>query len=290
MGDEHSKTILVLGVSGMLGNAIFRYFSGKPEFAVYGSARSARSLQYFPEHLRDKIIVGSDVQDFDALTKIFMLTKPNFVVNCIGIVKQLAAADDPLITLPINSILPHRLAQLSAVANARLIHISTDCVFSGKKGMYRESDYPDCYDLYGRSKLLGEVNSSEAITLRTSIVGHELGTAHGLLNWFLIQNGDVSGYTRAIFSGLPTVEVARVIHDFILPNMQLKGIYHLSADPISKYDLLKLFAWAYSKSTTITPSEEVVINRSLDSRLFRTATGYHPPSWRDLVQAMQKFG
>lgn len=283
------KTILVLGASGMLGNAVFRYLSINSEDATFGSVRSPHAAAMLPEQLRSHVISGIDVQDIDSLSRLFEKVRPDIVVNCVGVVKQLAEANDPLVAIPINSILPHRLARLSSVAGARFIHISTDCVFSGKKGMYRESDDADPYDLYGRSKLLGEVDYPNAITLRTSIIGHEQNNSNGLLNWFLTQQDSVKGYTKATFSGLPTVELARVILDFVLPMPNLHGVHHVSSAAITKFDLLELIANAYEKKIAIVPDDKVVIDRSLDSTLFRKATGYAPPSWPDLINQMRRF-
>jgi len=176
------------------------------------------------------------------------------------------------------------------LAGARLIHISTDCVFAGTKGLYREQDTPDARDLYGLSKLLGEVDDEHAVTLRTSIIGPELEGAHGLLGWFLAQKGRVRGFSRAVFSGVPTVELARVIRDFVIPHPELRGVHHVSAAPINKYDLLVLFAKVYALEIEIEPNAELVIDRSLDSTAFRKLTGYVPPEWPQLVQAMRHFG
>jgi dTDP-4-dehydrorhamnose reductase len=287
---QASRTILVLGASGMLGNALLRFFSESEGFTTVGTVRSARAAAMLPEALRKNVIAGIDVQDVDSVTRLLTNVRPDLVVNCVGVVKQLAEADDPLVTIPINSILPHRLARLCALAGARLVHLSTDCVFSGKKGMYSESDQPDCYDLYGRSKLLGEVDYPNAITLRTSIIGHELGGTQGLLNWFLSQQRQVNGYTKAIFSGLPTVEIARIVRDYVLPNPHLRGVYQVSAAPIAKFDLLRLVAEVYRKAIEIVPDEHLVIDRSLNSERFRLATGYAPPTWRELVATMHRFG
>jgi dTDP-4-dehydrorhamnose reductase len=209
--------------------------------------------------------------------------RPGVVVNCIGLVKQLAAADDPLQALPINSLLPHRLAWLCSLIGARLVHISTDCVFNGRKGGYRETDPSDAEDLYGRSKFLGEVAYSHTITLRTSII------AHGLVAWFLSQNGRVKGYRRAIFSGLPTVELSRVVRDVVLPRSDLAGLYHVAAAPIAKFDLLTIVAAAYGTDAVIDPDDSVVIDRSLDAGRFRQATGYVAPPWPELVARMRDF-
>ncbi|MDP2170205.1 MAG: SDR family oxidoreductase [Rhodocyclaceae bacterium] len=280
---------LVLGASGMLGHAMFRYFAQHPGLDVYGTARSASVLKHFPDDLSRRILVGVDVENQDALTRVFAEVRPQFVVNCVGLIKQLADVEDPLIALPINAMLPHRLARLCDLAKARLVHISTDCVFSGTTGGYSETDRSDVDDLYGHSKLLGEVAYPHTITLRTSIVGHELSSAHGLLEWFLAQQVRVKGYTRAIFSGLPTVELARVVRDVVLPRPSLSGIYHVASTPINKYDLLNLVADAYGKGIEIVPDDTVEINRSLNATRFRNATGYEAPAWPELVKRMFEF-
>lgn len=282
--------VLVLGASGMLGNAVLRLFVHSADYLVWGSVRSADILPRLAPEYHDRIVAGVDVESDASLAGVFAQTAPHVVVNCVGLVKQLAQADDPLKAIPINSLLPHRLAELCRAAGARLVHISTDCVFSGAKGMYREQDLPDATNLYGRSKLLGEVDQPHAITLRTSIIGHELAGAHGLAEWFLRQEGPVRGFARAVFSGLPTVELARVVRDHVLPHPELHGLYHVSAEPISKYDLLHLLARAYGRTNEIARDETLVIDRSLDSSRFRAASGYSPPSWPELVRAMRDFG
>ena len=281
--------VLVLGVSGMLGNAVFRYFSETTDDEVFGSARSSAVRHAFAPALADRVIVGIDVENPDSLALLFATVKPDVVINCIGLIKQLAEADDPLSAIPINALLPHRLARLCDVAGARLVHMSTDCVFAGTKGMYTEADMSDAKDLYGRSKYLGEVDYPHAITLRTSIIGHELSGAHSLVGWFLAQQGSVKGFRCAIFSGLPTVELARVIRDHVLPHPELHGLYHVSAEPINKFDLLTLVAQAYGKTTTITPDDKLAMDRSLDSSRFREATGYQPEPWPELVRRMHEF-
>lgn len=191
--------------------------------------------------------------------------------------------------VPINTLLPHRLAALCQATAARLVHISTDCVFSGVNGNYVETDFPDAYDLYGRSKLLGEVDYPHAITLRTSIIGHELSGHRSLINWFLAQQGSVRGFTRAIFSGLPTVELATLVRDVVLPRQELHGLYHVASKPINKFDLLQLVAKAYGKAIEIIPVEDLVIDRSLNAGRFKEATGYVPPEWPALVKRMHEF-
>lgn len=281
--------VLILGVGGMLGNAMFRTFAESGEHAVFGTARGAGTRAHFAAPLQANILCGVDVENHDSLARVFGEVRPDFVINCIGVVKQLAESDDPLLTIPINSLLPHRLAALCKIAGARLVQVSTDCVFSGSRGAYVESDFPDCYDLYGRSKLLGEVDYPHAVTVRTSIIGHELSGQRSLVNWFLAQPGPVRGFTRAVFSGLPTVVLARVIRDVIVPRPQLRGLYHVAAAPIAKFDLLSLVASEYGKQIAITPDDSLVIDRSLDATRFREATGYVAPPWEELIAAMRAF-
>lgn len=281
--------VLILGASGMLGNALFRYFSADVNFRTLGTLRSTGVLQQFDPALRAGLRTHVDVENFDCLLGVLDTFRPNVVINCIGLVKQLASAEDPLSAIPTNSLLPHRLARLASLVGARFVHVSTDCVFDGASGNYAESDAPNAKDLYGRSKLLGEVDYPNAITLRTSIIGHELSTRQGLVEWFLGQEGHARGFARAIFSGVPTVELARIIRDFVLPLPGLHGLYQVSAEPISKLDLLRLVAQTYGKDITIVPDEALVIDRSLNSDRFRRATGYEPPAWPDLVSAMHAF-
>ena len=257
---------------------------------MHGTVRSQRAASLLAPHLRDRLIVGLDVADVDALAKLLGDVRPDVVVNCIGLVKQLDDASDPLAAIPVNAILPHRLARLCNLIGARLIHISTDCVFSGARGNYVETDHPDAQDLYGRSKLLGEVICANAVTLRTSIIGTELEGAHSLVGWFLARQGRVNGFAKAFFSGLPTVELARIIRDHVVPNNGLRGLYHVGSTPISKFELLHLVAEAYDKSIIIERNESFILNRSLDSRRFFEATGYSVPDWPTLVRSMRDFG
>ena len=285
MSHTEDKVVLILGATGMLGNSMLRLFSGSTGYRVFGTTRTNSSVGIAGAETAT-ILSGVDVQHDDALAAAFARTRPDVVINCVGIIKQLSSADDPLVALPVNSVLPHRLARLSELVSARLVQISTDCVFSGRKGRYVEDDTPDATDLYGRSKLLGEVDYPHAVTLRTSIIGHELQGTHSLINWFLAQHGSVKGYARAIFSGVPTIELARIVRDYVLPNAELRGTYHVSAEPIDKLSLLRLVARTYGKDIEILPDGHVTIDRSLDSSRFRSATGYQPSSWPELIQLM----
>lgn len=281
--------VLVIGATGMLGNAMIRVLSEKANWQVFGTARSESAKQLFAPDIAKRLIFGIDVEQHDSLIKAITQINPDVVINCVGLIKQLSNAENPLQAIPINALLPHRLAQLCEPVGARLVHMSTDCVFSGRKGGYREIDVPDAEDIYGRSKLLGEVSYPHAITLRTSIIGHELQSAHGLVGWFLSQQDRCSGYTKAIFSGLPTVVFAQVIRDVVIPRPDLSGVYHVAAQPISKYDLLKLIASVYGKQIEITPDDKLVIDRSLNADRFREATGYVAPEWPALIKTMHSY-
>lgn len=281
--------ILVLGASGMLGNAMLRVMSAQDAWSVFGTVRGTDPALHAAAP-RAVLIPGVHADQPDSLLVAFSQARPDVVINCVGLVKQLSNAEDPLVAVPINTLLPHRLARMCEVAGARLVHVSTDCVFSGKQGNYLESDLADAQDVYGRSKLLGEVDYPHAVTLRTSIIGHELRSTHGLVDWFLSQHARVKGYTEAVFSGLPTCELARVVRDFVIPHASLRGVYHVAAEPISKYDLLQLVNRVYGKALEIEPDDKVKIYRSLNAERFREVTGYVAPPWPELVARMHDFG
>lgn len=281
--------ILILGASGMLGNALYRFFSTSENYVTYGACRSLTLSKLLPTKLQQNLIQNINVENESSVTELLSRIRPNVVVNCVGLVKQLAEANDAIAAIKINALLPHQLARSCKQVNARLIHVSTDCVFSGEKGMYTEQDLPDAQDLYGRSKLLGEVDYDNAITLRTSIIGHETNSHHGLVEWFLAQTAPIKGYQKAVFSGLPTDELARVIRDFVIPYPALRGLYHVSASPINKYELLRLIATVYNRPLDITPSDYLIVDRSLDSSRFKCATGYSSATWPDLIRAMHAF-
>lgn len=281
--------ILILGVNGMLGHSLMRYFCNTDKYQVFGTVRDASHKNFLNSYQNLSLLSDVDVNENNMLQHVFEKTKPDFVFNCVGVVKQLTESKDALISIPLNSLLPHRLAKLCSFFGCRLIHISTDCVFSGTKGQYSENDPPDALDLYGRSKLLGEVDYDNAITLRTSLIGHELRGARSLVDWFLAQKDSVIGFKKAVFSGLPTVEIARVIENYVLPHSGLHGVYHLSVDPITKYDLLLMVRDVYGKKIEIIQDDSLVIDRSLDSTRFRQATGFAPKPWPELVQAMHHF-
>lgn len=274
----------------MLGHLLLRYLYACPEYDVYATARTLTGLENrFPDDMRNRF--RKDIVDaryFDSVIRALAGTQPDIVINCIGIIKQLPSSNDPLTAITVNAQLPHRISLISQTAGARVIHISTDCTFNGKKGMYTEKDQSDADDLYGRTKFLGEIAYPHCITLRTSIIGHELKSRYGLIDWFLSQTQTVRGFRKAIYSGFPTIELARIIRDYVLPNPELKGIYHVSSEPISKYDLLRMVAEQYGKEIEIETYDDFVQDRSLDSSLFRKTTGYLPASWDKLVEMMHQ--
>jgi len=268
---------------------MFRVLSAKTGWQVWGTLRSDEAKLFFTADQSDKLVDGIDAEKYDALVRMFARVRPDVVVNCIGLTKHHKEAEDLQLALPLNALLPHRMADLCAVAGARLIHVSTDCVFAGTKGNYAETDAPDAVDVYGKSKHLGEVDYPHAVTLRTSTIGHELQSAYGLLEWFLAQQASCKGFNRAIFSGLPNTEFARVVRDMVIPRPELRGLYHVGAEPIGKNELLKLIAKAYGKQIEIFRDDEFSIDRSLNSRRFNQATGYKAAAWPELIQAMHAF-
>jgi dTDP-4-dehydrorhamnose reductase len=279
--------ILILGVSGMLGSAAYRLFARSEGWQVVGAARSLVSLDQLPRSPNARLVGEFNIHDRDRIIQLLGSEKPDLVLNCIGVIKQLALAKDPLASIEINALFPHRLAQYCSLSNARLIQISTDCVFNGKGHMYRETDFADAEDLYGRTKYLGEVDYPNAVTLRTSIIGHEIGKTISLVDWFLGQPGPmVKGYTHAIYTGLPTVELARVVRDVVAPRPDLHGLWQVASAPIDKFSLLNLIAKAYGKDVTVIPDDSVRIDRSLDGSRFERETGYRIPDWPALVTAM----
>ncbi len=286
----YPEKILVLGVTGMVGSAMFKVLSENENFITIGTVRKSIVGDFFPKTNESRIIHDVDVLDIDILLNILNKVKPDVIVNCTGLIKQLSASNDPLCVLPINSLFPHRLSEICKLLGIRMIQFGTDCSFSGEKGLYVESDLSDAKDLYGKSKYIGEIhNEKHVITIRTSTIGHEIVTKNGLIEWFLEQEGPVKGFRKAVFSGLPTVEIARVVSQYILPVSDIHGLYHLSAVPINKYDLLLLVAKQYKKGIEIIPVDEPKIDRSLDSSRFTEKTGYVAPAWPELILTMHSY-
>ncbi len=278
--------VLVLGAGGMIGNAMFRVLSENSALEVFGTLRSVTDTAYFHPELRPHLFTEVDVAVPDVLAQILIVARPEVVINCIGLTKHVAGGNASSSAIAMNALLPHKVAMLCALSGARLIHVSTDCVFSGDRGMYCESDIPDAADVYGRSKQLGEVIAEGSVTLRTSTIGHEFRTRHGLLEWFLSQT-KCKAYTRAIFSGVSSVVLARIVGDIIIPDPTLSGLYHVAGPAIAKSDLLQLVAGTYGRNILMSPDDSLVIDRSLDAAKFEAATGYRSPSWPDMVRSMR---
>jgi dTDP-4-dehydrorhamnose reductase len=278
--------ILILGAGGMLGHKAYQVFS--KEFETWVTCRNydarLKNLDIFEDA---KVINNIDAFSFDSIRKAFDSVRPTVVLNCLGIIKQLKEAKNPKVSIYVNSLFPHLLAELCQSNDSRLIHISTDCVFSGRKGMYQEEDQSDAEDLYGRSKFLGEVNYPPGLTLRTSIIGHELFSAVSLVDWFISnENGTVRGYINANYTGLPTITFVNEILRIIKQDIRLVGLYHVSSDPISKYELLCLINEVYNCKIRIDPDDQLFCDRSLDSQKYRLRTDFRPKSWKEMVYQM----
>ena len=284
-GNIHMR-ILILGGDGMLGHQLQRHM--RPRHDVRVTLRMAReTYEAHREFDPESAFYGVDVLRTNSLLQVLGEFRPEAVINAVGIVKQRPEANAAIPSLEINSLLPHRLALLCRAAGARLIHFSTDCVFSGRRGNYCEADQPDAEDLYGRSKLLGEVSEPHCLTLRTSMIGPELSRKSGLLEWFLTQRGQtVKGFTKAIFSGFPTVELARIVEMVLVDVPAIHGLYHVAAKPISKYDLLTLIRDRLHLSTVIERDETFECDRSLDASRFHRDTAYLAPAWEAMIDDM----
>lgn len=279
--------ILILGGTGMLGHRLWLNLSQVHEtwVTVRGGASEFPGIPEFPrKYIRPHV----DALVLDQVRDAIVSIQPDLVINCIGLIKQIALANDPISSISLNALFPHQVSLVCRKAGIRMIHISTDCIFSGKKGRYVESDPSDAEDLYGRTKFLGEVTYPHTITLRTSIIGRELKTRFGLIEWFLGQKGTIRGYKRAIYTGFTTDELSRIILNYVLPHPDLNGLYHVSSDPISKYDLLMLAKDSFGKEVTILPDENFLSDRSLDSTRFREITGYKPPAWPMMIDELKR--
>jgi dTDP-4-dehydrorhamnose reductase len=277
--------VLILGGLGMVGHRLWIALSAEHE--VWGTVRNdAAEVPALPSIDRARICDHVDMARSDERQRVFERVRPEVVINCVGLVKQRPEANEDVPAITINALVPHEVAELCRATGARMVHISTDCVFSGRAGNYTEDDQPDPEDLYGRTKLVGEVVKGNAITLRTSFIGRELRTRQGLTEWFLAQRGQVRGYKRSVFSGLTTHAFARAVMQHVLPHPELHGLYHVSSAPITKYELLDLMKRCYGRDVEIVPDAASVCDRSLDSTRFRKATGFRPVRWEDMVQEM----
>lgn len=278
--------VLILGASGMLGHKLWQTFSG--ELDTYaGVRRSCQAYAKYDLFDPDRLVDCLNIQDFDTCIRAFGRVKPDVVINCIGIIKQVSGVTPAVDFVRVNALFPHQLAELCAVSGTRLIHFSTDCVFSGRQGRYTEEDIPDPIDTYGRSKLLGEVTGDYCLTLRTSMLGRELERSISLLEWFLNQPDQrIKGYTRAIFNGLTTCALAKIVLEVVTRWPDLTGLYHVSAPAVSKYDLLMRVREAFRVKTLIEPFDKIQVDRSLDSSRFQRQTGIVIPGWDEMIQGL----
>ncbi len=285
--------ILILGAAGMLGHKLYQSFS--TIFDTFGTVKSDyNAISKYGFFRKSAIIPNIDIQKISQVEAVIEKVNPDIVINCIGIIKSLESKYSKLLNIWVNSLFPHQLYEICRQKKSRLIHISTDCVFSGKKGNYREEDISDAEDIYGRTKYLGEIDITGALTIRTSLIGRELETSNNLVEWFLSnQRGKIQGYTHAIFSGFPTIYFAHIIADIIVKHLDLSGIYHISSEPISKFKLLSLIQDKLKLDIEIEEYPDFYCDRSLDSSLYRNKTGFRPDSWEmmidEFVQDAQQY-
>ena len=283
------KYICLIGSTGMLGSMLL-YQLSLLGIKIIAISRSKFIRNNFHNHSKNIIFLeGIDVNNFDNIITVIKEYPISFIINCVGIIKQNKYSYDTKSMYLINSVFPNKLSIIADLLNIKLIHISTDCVFSGKKGNYKESDELDAQDIYGISKAIGEVNSRNCLTLRTSIIGHELNGKKSLLEWFLSQNNSINGYKNAIFSGFTNLELSKIIIKVIRSFPDLEGLYNLSANPINKYDLLKLIAEEYELNTKIIPYDEFKIDRSLDSSKFINLTNIKIKQWKVMIKELHDF-
>jgi len=275
--------VLILGVTGMLGHKLYQVLSATLD--VIGTLRGDYSnISRYDFFRKRDIISNVNALRISRIEEVIGEINPNVLINCIGIIKSVREAQDRLVNVWVNSLFPHQLYEICKRRGIRLIHISTDCVFSGKKGNYREDDPSDTEDTYGKTKYLGEVSGEGALTIRTSLIGRELSTTNNLVEWFLSnQGGKVKGFSNAIFSGFPTVYFAQIMANIIAKEQNLSGLYHISSEPISKFKLLSLIRDKMGLDIEIKEHPDFYCDRSLDSTLHRNKTGFKPPSWEEMI-------
>jgi dTDP-4-dehydrorhamnose reductase len=278
--------ILILGGDGMLGHQLLRHFEDRFDTRVTLRQDLGSYARYGLFHAGNSY-AGIDVRYTEPLIEAVSSFRPQAVVNAVGIVKQQAMAKESIPSLEINALMPHRLALVCRLLGARLVHMSTDCVFTGNKGRYTEDDISDASDLYGRSKFLGEVRDEGCITLRSSIIGLELARKTSLIEWYLAQRGRISGFDRAIYTGFSTAEMARAVERILVQHADLSGVWHVASAPISKYALLKMLNQKLGRTDlSIDRDDTFVCDRSLDARRFNLQTGYVPPSWDAMLDEL----
>ncbi len=277
--------ILILGADGMLGHQLVASLRGRHE--VIGTLRRGEDdYRAIGDFLPSSRWHELDASNVSSLADAIGVIAPEVVINAIGIVKQSTESKNVISSLEVNALFPHLLAEVCREVGARLVHLSTDCVFSGARGKYEEADFADANDLYGRTKFLGEVSETGALTLRTSIIGLELSRKQSLIEWFLAQKGPIRGYRRAIYSGFTTMEMARIIERVLLHSPEATGVYHVSSDPIDKYTLLCRLRDRLKRAIEIIADDDFSCDRSLRSERFRRDFSYQPPEWDAMLDEL----
>jgi dTDP-4-dehydrorhamnose reductase len=282
--------IIILGGTGMLGHQLWKYLATCfPDTFV--TIRNCRD-DYGNSNLyqSESVIENIDVSDLNVVTGVLKAIQPNIILNCIALTPRREVPDNPISSIFLNALLPHHLAKVAGDIGARVIHFSTDCVFDGTTGHYKDNSLTNATDLYGRTKALGEITAGHVLTLRSSFIGRELRDGTELLEWFLAQQCEVKGFKNAIYTGFTTLEISRVIEHLLRRYPDAAGLYNVSSDPISKYDLLKLIAEKMRPSMKVLPEEQFRCDRSLDSTRFRKEFDYTPPNWETMVEELsQKY-
>jgi len=284
---EKKIKVIILGADGMLGHKFVDILS--KEHDVYGTVRRAedRTIKNNKHLEKCKLFYGIDAKKFNLIEEKVSSIKPDFILNCIGLTKSLCSNKEMLEAIYLNSQLPHMIAKLAARENSKLIHFSTDCVFSGELGLYDEKNIPDARDLYGLSKILGEVTSYDhCLTIRKSTIGLELNSTHGLIEWFLNKANSMEGFSRAIYSGITSVELARIVSFIMLRDEFINGLFHIASEPISKYELLKKLSILIGKDINISKNNTFNCDRSLNGSKFFEHTGYNIPSWDFMLKEL----
>lgn len=283
--------ILILGASGMIGLAVNNQLIKNKGFKVIGTTTNSKAKKIIENQNNLNELILFDFLKDKNIESLLKSVKPNIIINCIGVIKQSTLITNKINTILLNSILPNKLSMLALQNNIKFIQISTDCVFSGKVGLYTESDNPDPTDTYGRTKLIGETINDNCLTLRTSLVGHELLTKNGLLEWFLSQKHECTGFKNALFSGFTTIAFAKIIETILTNKQELKGLYHVSSNIISKYDFLKKINQVYNRGIKINEDQSFKINRSLKSSALQEKIKYKVETWDYMIKEMfrQRF-
>jgi dTDP-4-dehydrorhamnose reductase len=281
----NSKKVLVLGIEGMLGHVVGGVLS--EDFNVVGTSRKSVDSDSPIRQILPNLLIHQnlDVRDESSIRKVVEVLRPEYVINCVGVIKQKLEPSSYVDCIDINSALPHRLASICGDFGSRLIHFSTDCVFSCKPGVKDLLTLPDPQDLYGRSKLLGELNHENSLTIRTSIVGRQISGSESLFEWLLSQKGKkISGYSKALYTGVTTKTLAKILKQIIAKEIDLHGVWQVASSEISKYDLLNLVNDKLNLGISIEENSDFECDRRLDGSEFTRSTSIEVPSWIEMIE------